>query len=45
MTESERWEQPVGDDQMCVEYVGYHARYYGEGVITYFVSKIIFVCL
>ena len=29
MTESERWEQPVGDDQMCV---GYHARYYGEVV-------------
>ena len=32
MTEWERWEQPVGDDQMCVEYVGYHARYCGEGV-------------
>lgn len=32
MTGLEGSEQPVGDDQMCVEYVGYHARYYEEGV-------------
>ena len=32
MPEQEYWERPVGDDQKCVEYGGYHTEYCGEGV-------------